>query len=80
MKICVINIMPQNSEMHRNALIESCRKVASSNTEIVYKDTKAGTVYLPALRFGYTRLLNGREIIESMLEAQREGCDAIFYD
>jgi len=80
MKICVINILPKNAELHKNALMQSFKMVASPGTEVVYKDTKGGTVYLPYHRYSYTRLLNGKELIESMLEAKSESCDGIVYD
>ena len=80
MKICVLNIMRSNSEMHKKALIENCKRVASPGTEVIYKDTKFGTLYMPHFRHGYARFLNSGAIMESMLEAQREGCDAIFHD
>ena len=80
MKICILNVTHRNAESHRNALIESCKKVASPGTEIVYKDTKKGALNLVDHGFGYTRLLNSNETIESMLEAQHEGCDAVMTD
>lgn len=80
MKICAINIMHANSEMHKKVWMESCRRVACPGTEIVYKDTKAGTLYMPCFGFGYSRMLNAREIVEAMLEAEKEGCDAVFHD
>jgi len=80
MKTCALNIMHRNAEAHINAIIESCRKVASLGTEIVYKNTKSGTLDMADFRFRYTRLLNPTELIETMLEAKREGCDAIFHN
>ena len=80
MKICVLNIMHRNAEIHKKALIENCKRVASPGTEILYKDTKIGTLYMPYFRHAYARFLNGGAIMESMLEAKREGCDAIFHD
>ena len=80
MKICIQNVTPLNSDTLTNAMIESCKKVASPGTEIVYKNTKQGVLRTYFIGFGYTRLLNAREIIESMLEARREGCDAIIND
>ena len=80
MRICALNITHNNAGIHKKALIENCKRVASPDTEIVYKNTKFGTVYMPHFQYGYARFLNNSAIIEAMLEAQREGCDAIFHD
>jgi len=80
MKICVLNITHRNADTHKNALIGSCKKVANSGTEIVYKDTRIGVLAMRYFGFDYTNSLNGQQMIESMIEARREGCDAIIHD
>ena len=80
LKICALNIMHTNAEFHKKAWLDSCAKVACPGTEIVYKDTKVGTLYMPCFGFGYPRMLNGREIVEAIVEAENEGCDAVLHD
>lgn len=80
MKICILNITHMNSDTLRNAMIESCKKAASPDTELVYKNTKHGVLRTHLIGYGYTRLLNAQQIIEAGLEAQYEGCDAIIND
>ena len=80
MKICIVNITNMNSKTLQNAMIDSCKKVASPDTEIVYKNTKQGVVRTHYIGYGYTRLLNAQQIIEAALEAQHEGCDAVIND
>jgi len=80
MRICALNITHRNADIHKNALVDSCNKVASPGTEIVYKDTKIGVLNMRYFGFDYTNSLNGQQMIESMIEARREGCDAIIHD
>lgn len=80
MKICIVNAMHRNTKVHIDAMMDMCKKVASSGTEIMYKDTKQGILNLPYLKYGYTRFLNSVQMIETMFEARKEGADAIIHD
>ena len=80
MKICIVNAMHRNTSVHVDAIVGMCEKVASSGTEVMYKDTKQGILDLNYLKYGYTRFLNSVQMIEAMFEAKKEGADAIIHD
>jgi len=80
MKICFINVTPEIPVRLERALLSLASKISQPDTEFIIKCTKIGYSRLNFVRYGYFRLLNAREIIEAMLEAQREGCDATIND
>jgi allantoin racemase len=80
MKICIINVAVWVEGFHDvwyARMKESFRKVLRPNTEVVVKPIKRGLGNALDFRNAYFDLLNKREIVEAIIEAWKEGVDAV---
>jgi len=77
MKLCYVNITTEDSSRPYLSLVERVfLKVASSGTEIKVKSVKQGLDRVFPISSSYFDLLNKKEIIERLIEADKEGYDA----
>ena len=81
MKICLVNASQWIEGFHDawfNMLQSNFRKVLRPDTEVAMKSLKAGLKGDNAFDFGnaYFNLLNKRELVEVIIEAEKEGFDA----
>jgi len=79
-KICFINVTPEIPDRLKDDLLSLAKKIGRPDTEFAIKCTKTGYSRLRFVEYRYFRLLNGPQVIEAMLEAKREGCDATISD
>ena len=80
MKIC--SVAPIRRESARtdgsHALSEKTYSLLRSDTEIVHKQIKHGTEKVEDLYYSYVWSRAANEIVEAIIEAEREGFDAAF--
>ena len=77
MKICVVNIQVEEiAQLFTYYAQEVGRKVLRADTKVDVKSPKPGITRGFDQPFAYFRFLNTREIIEKIIEAEKEGYDA----
>lgn len=77
-KICVVNIQKEKgSQLFIAATEKALQKVRRPDTEITIKPLKRGADTHPQMTNYYGLFLTGVEIIERVLEAEKEGYDAV---
>ena len=77
MRICYVNITRESvSGPILNIVKDNCQKLVRDDTQMVFKSVEPGLerAYDPLI--SYFNLLNKVQIVERILEATQEGCDA----
>ena len=77
MKTLLVSVTEAMPEEVQRVYREVLSKVCRNSSELVIRDVTPGLTRLTDLVYAYGRMLNNRSFCERVIEAQREGFDAV---